>query len=291
MSINPYAICRPKGIDWDSQPLGKFSDAEIAKRVGVAKKTVTGARRRRGIPGFIPPSQPLKPKLPKPSVEEIQREFWDSQPLGKMSDVDLAKLTGYCKATVTNQRTRRGIPRYRVIDFIDWDAQGLGTQTDLEISKRLGISYHHVATARKERGIPAVWGGPPLKEERINWDNVALGSMPDKDLAALIGVHWTNIYEQRKKRGISRFRPRTTCPCGKPTIEGFLWCSKPSQGKAHLASCAYKVTCARKWCGIYRPRGGSSASRNHALDRLFLVLYELESTIRRKLGVKKTNHG
>jgi ribosomal protein L35AE/L33A len=39
----------PKGIDWDSQPLGEVSDASIARAVGCSAVAVYYARRRRGI--------------------------------------------------------------------------------------------------------------------------------------------------------------------------------------------------------------------------------------------------
>jgi transposase-like protein len=38
-----------KGIDWDAQPLGKMSDAQIARDLGVHHTTVQLARKRRGI--------------------------------------------------------------------------------------------------------------------------------------------------------------------------------------------------------------------------------------------------
>ncbi len=38
-----------RGIDWDSQPLGKVTDAELARRLGVHETVVAGARTRRYI--------------------------------------------------------------------------------------------------------------------------------------------------------------------------------------------------------------------------------------------------
>ena len=45
----------PRGIDWDSQPLGREPDYRIAKRLGVAPGSVSSARKARGIAaGFGP---------------------------------------------------------------------------------------------------------------------------------------------------------------------------------------------------------------------------------------------
>lgn len=54
LGIEPMAKrgTRPKGIDWDAQPLGKEPDARIAGRLKVAPNTVLQARRVRGIPAF-----------------------------------------------------------------------------------------------------------------------------------------------------------------------------------------------------------------------------------------------
>lgn len=54
LGIEPMAKrgTKPKGIDWDAQPLGLEPDARIAARLEVAPNTVLQARRVRGIPAF-----------------------------------------------------------------------------------------------------------------------------------------------------------------------------------------------------------------------------------------------
>lgn len=42
----------PKGIDWDSQPLGKMSDTELAEKIGCSAASVYMARMKRDIPSF-----------------------------------------------------------------------------------------------------------------------------------------------------------------------------------------------------------------------------------------------
>src|SRR3990167_4450763 len=90
-----------KGIDWDAQPLGQVSDAEVARRLGVYPPVVGGARRRRGIPAYRGPTD----RSPR-GID------WDAQPLGKMTDGDLAARLGVHPSTPTNQRKKRGIPPY-----------------------------------------------------------------------------------------------------------------------------------------------------------------------------------
>ena len=43
---------RNAGIDWDKQPLGHDSDAELGRKLNVHQTAVWGARRARGIPPF-----------------------------------------------------------------------------------------------------------------------------------------------------------------------------------------------------------------------------------------------
>jgi hypothetical protein len=84
------------GIDWDKVPLGKVSDAEIAKALGVNRSTVTGARRTRDI-----------------SRAKVDGSInWDEQPLGKMTDGKLAKKLGVSPNAVRRARVARKIPTF-----------------------------------------------------------------------------------------------------------------------------------------------------------------------------------
>ena len=56
-----------KGVCWDEQPLGKISDRELARRLGVDRSSVHKARKRRGIAEWRPP--PWTP--PDPKVAEF----------------------------------------------------------------------------------------------------------------------------------------------------------------------------------------------------------------------------
>lgn len=89
-----------KGIDWDSQPLGREPDVEIARRLGVCKALVGRCRKSRGIARF-------SRKEGNGTSWSIN---WDSQPLGKIKDVELAQKLGVCPTTVLAARRVRSIP-------------------------------------------------------------------------------------------------------------------------------------------------------------------------------------
>ena len=89
-------------IDWDSQPLGEISDAEIARRLGVSQPSVYEQRTKRGIP----------PAVPQGSVSNID---WSSVALGERTDAEIAAEVGVTRQAVAYQRRKRGIaPRGRL---------------------------------------------------------------------------------------------------------------------------------------------------------------------------------
>lgn len=52
-----------KGVNWDAQPLGRVSDRELARRLGVDRSTVGKARKRRGIDEWRPTWTPPDPGI------------------------------------------------------------------------------------------------------------------------------------------------------------------------------------------------------------------------------------
>lgn len=85
---------KPKGIDWDRQPLGAVSDVDLAHRLGVHASLVSGARRRRGIPPYDPNAR--------------LRYFLQTHE-GKFSDAQVAKRFGVNRSVVLNVRLRAGL--------------------------------------------------------------------------------------------------------------------------------------------------------------------------------------
>lgn len=76
--------------------------------------------------------------------------------LGKMSDPDIAKASGYriTSGYVAECRRKRGIPAFT--PKTKWSPQNtakLGTMTDTALAKELGVSHQRVAKKRAELGI------------------------------------------------------------------------------------------------------------------------------------------
>ncbi len=132
-------------INWDLHPLGKVSDGEIARKLGVTPSSVQKARQRRGIAA-------------NPNLE---RYDWAEQPLGKITDSELARRLGIVRSTVQRAREKRGIPPLvprpegpSSSYDIDWDKiTTLGNHPDAVIARRLGVSKAAVGRARRARGI------------------------------------------------------------------------------------------------------------------------------------------
>lgn len=82
-------------IDWDNQPIGEVTDAELARRLGVTREAVYDARTRRAISA-----------VPRSSVD------WDQVRFGEEPDGRLARALGVSRQAVRQQRLKRGIPPY-----------------------------------------------------------------------------------------------------------------------------------------------------------------------------------
>jgi hypothetical protein len=86
---------------------------------------------------------------------------WDKQPLGQMSDQDLAKRLGVFFTAVHKQRRKRGIPSFAEQNdlpqtwVISWGASPLGQMADAALAKQLGVGAGTVRKHRIRLGIPA----------------------------------------------------------------------------------------------------------------------------------------
>lgn len=141
---------RKKRIDWDTVPdLGSVSDSIIAKRLGVTKQAVHGARKARGI------------KAARPKAADID---WAAiTDMGIVSDPVIAARIGVAGSTICRKRAELGIPAYvgkgtgtgRPTLPIDWANVGLGQTTDTAIACKLGCAVSTVNLHRHNLGIPA----------------------------------------------------------------------------------------------------------------------------------------
>ena len=83
---------------------------------------------------------------------------WDTQPLGRVHDDDLAVNLGACLGRVRRERKARGIQAFPRRGYaprgIDWDKEPrLGTMPDRKLAAELGCSRSSVYFARRGRGI------------------------------------------------------------------------------------------------------------------------------------------
>jgi len=87
----------------------------------------------------------------------IKRKYvdWDVQPLGEVSDSELARKLGVDRSTVSSARRNRGIATNRQYKKIDWTQEPLGKIPDSDVARALGVSQSRVTRARNSLGIPA----------------------------------------------------------------------------------------------------------------------------------------
>lgn len=123
------AFPAPGSAEWDSQPLGRVADRDLARDLDLPVRDVTEARRLRNIASYD--SSPRKfsraPAAadladPEPSSEEellgpaprsSRYVDWSQQPLGKKPDAQVAEDLGVDVQLVSYVRGTRGIPPYR----------------------------------------------------------------------------------------------------------------------------------------------------------------------------------
>ena len=183
-------MSQKKGIDWDEQPLGKVSDASLAKTMGVSTQTVGAARRYRNIKPFV--------KCSRKGID------WDAQPLGEISDSSLATKLGVGQSIVSGARRRRFIKgKFPGNKKIDWSTMPLGKVSDASLAKDVGVHHSIVTRARKIRGIPPL--NPISRRKNIDWDSVGLGSTTDVQIAIKVGTTPTAVSTARRRRGISSY--------------------------------------------------------------------------------------
>lgn len=80
---------------------------------------------------------------------------WDSQPLGVVSDHEIARQLDAPLSTVRYARVVRNIHAYTksLNKGTNWDSKPLGEMSDSELSRQLGVSKETVRRARVRRSI------------------------------------------------------------------------------------------------------------------------------------------
>lgn len=90
--------------------LGTVSDGEIARRLGIARKTVVEYRKRHGIAPFVPARAPAPKKEPASSpTGRTSRLDAFAEIIGALPDREVAERAGMTTENVRMYRQRRGI--------------------------------------------------------------------------------------------------------------------------------------------------------------------------------------
>lgn len=97
----------------------------------------------------------------------IQSIDWDNQPLGQISDTQLANRLNISSSAVKRQREIREIPPSEVgeniangrafLSTIDWTKQPLGVISDMKLAKILGCNRTTVSRYREKLGVESVF--------------------------------------------------------------------------------------------------------------------------------------
>lgn len=127
--------------------------------------------------------------------------------LGKMTDVELARVAQLGLRAVSAERKRRGIAAYEAKPPVEWtsDVVGLlGTMPDARIAAELGISTTAVAKKRQSLGIPS-FDQRRGKWQRFRWTVRAvrlLGKQSDPEVAKVLGIARHTVRVKRNSLGI-----------------------------------------------------------------------------------------
>lgn len=145
---------KPLGDDLTNQ-LGQVPDTTLAKQYGVSPTTIG---KRRGELGIGPAGVAARIRQPgsrsKRPTGEWTAELLDL--LGKVTDQEVARLSGYSRPTVTQKRVSLGIaPAGRAPGIPSEAIPLLGLYADADLARRFGGSVYQYFYHRQKRGIPA----------------------------------------------------------------------------------------------------------------------------------------
>lgn len=171
--------------------LGKMSDVEVSRQLGLYVETIRLKRWELGIEAFVPP--------------KVKPEYFSR--LGSTSDESLAREFGVSAKTIWKHRKRYAIPAFQVHrPWTEAERALLGAIPDSEVAARLGRSRASVFSARRALGIVLTECSPHPHLEDIKRaftdtrENVS-------DIARRYGVTPKSIYRRAGNRGWQRPAP------------------------------------------------------------------------------------
>ncbi len=244
LAIPPYSdpASRGHGYPWNAwavKLLGKASDKELAKKLGVSTATVFMKRRELGIASFG--------RAPK-------RFPWTKKTMtmiGTRPDKALAKQLDTTKTAVAWKRIELGRPAfpYRPPKRI---ARTVALRKILKLPNRLLRERHGMARStasylRAEMGIPTPDG------RNLRWTAKAiarLGKEPDSAIAARVGITADGVAAKRKSLGIPSHRRLHRWTSSERVL---FWKMSDREIAKHLRLPVTKVRWERRWLGIALP--------------------------------------
>jgi hypothetical protein len=188
-----------QGYAWTLQALhqlGKASDRDVARQLGINATSVFAKRREMGIPSYRPPRRLIQWTRKMKAL------------LGKVPDTEIARRFGIVKDSVSRKREELGIEPYR------YRSRPIARTAELrktlrlpnpEIRARYGLRKETAARLRAELGIPT----PDSRNRRWTPEMVArLGREPDADIACDMGLVPAAVGWKRRSMGIRAFNSK-----------------------------------------------------------------------------------
>jgi hypothetical protein len=174
---------RPTRLEWTPEliaKIGTMSDAKLARELGIKPGTVTHRRRLLGI---------------EPFRRQRAARKWSSADialLGKMSDREVAEITGRSIAAVYTARRERGIAGAEQTRWLPKHLDMLGKAPDGEIAELVGCSLATVFQKRCELGIAPYKRHKPRNPVGNRWTE--FGALPQHEFIAgiqrILSEHW-----------------------------------------------------------------------------------------------------
>lgn len=177
-------------IDFDNK-----RDVDIAKELGVSRERVRQIRSRMGIEAFC-----------KRRYKEMTEALDDIDLLGKMTDSEISRLTGFPRVFISSYRNKKNIPTYftknAIIDRISDDEWS--TMTNGQIASKYDVSSGHVSILRRKFNKPK---HNTCYRKGIDWDaEDLLGKVSDSVLAKKHGVSRNTVLSARIYRNIPAYK-------------------------------------------------------------------------------------
>jgi transposase-like protein len=214
--------------------LGKVSDHEIARRLGIARTIVSKARRKLGVASVRRVQPRGRPWLAK--VRPL---------LGKLSDREIARQTGIHFKTIGEGRRALGIPAVpKVPDRGARKRTGRYVRTNANVRRKLGIApARRAASGPDRKWVPAI--------------RHLLGRLSDREVAKQAGRHSKTVAIARRELGIAgyRKRPRVRGPRKTTLTKALLRSGRSTQDIARMTGIARQtISRRRKTVGIATSR-------------------------------------